>query len=117
MYLSMASGAITGTKGIAAHAAPKLGNNWAGKTAAIIADPLTAIGAATKNKKASAVFRDMVRNTKPVMSTAEGKAKGELFEYTDANGKVWQITGDQRKAMIKAESEGRAAGLSGKDLD
>lgn len=117
MYYSMASGAVTGTKGLAGQVAPKLGNNWAGKTAATIADPLTAIGAATKNKKASAVFRDMVRNTKPVMSTAEGKAKGELFEYTDANGKVWQITGDQRKAMIKAESEGRAAGLSGKDLD
>ena len=117
MYYSMASGTVTGTKGIAAHAAPKLGKNWAGKTAATIADPIVALGNLTGNKKSSRVFNDMLKSTKPVRTTAEGRAKGELFEYTDANGKTWEITAAQKKAMLQAESDGRAAGLTGKELD
>lgn len=117
MYLSMASGTVTGTKGIAAHAAPKLGKNWAGKTAAAIADPIVGLGKLAGHKKSSRVFNDMLKSTKPVRTTAEGRAKGELFEYTDANGKTWEITATQKKAMLQAESDGRAAGLTGKELD
>jgi hypothetical protein len=93
MYYSMASGTITGGKGLAGQAAPKLGKNWAGKTAATISDPLLALGKATGNKKAAVVFNDMLKSTKPVKTTTDGRAKGELFEYTDSNGKTWEITG------------------------
>jgi hypothetical protein len=102
-YYSMASGTVTGVKGNAAKAAKHLGNNWAGKTAAFIADPFTAIGAAKGNAKASAVFKDMMRDTKSIKINAKGTPKGKQWTFTDSEGNEFVINKKQRTAMLAAE--------------
>jgi hypothetical protein len=102
-YYSMASGTVTGVKGNAAKAAKHLGNNWAGKTAAAIADPFTAIGAAKGNAKASAVFKDMMRDTKSIKINAKGTPKGKQWTFTDSEGNEFVINKKQRTAMLAAE--------------
>jgi len=102
-YYSMASGTVTGVKGNAAKAAKHLGNNWAGKTAAAIADPFTAIGAAKGNAKASAVFKDMTRDTKSIKVNAKGTPKGKQWTFTDSEGNEFVINKKQRTAMLAAE--------------
>lgn len=116
-YYSMASGTVTGVKGNAAKAAKHLGNNWAGKTAAAIADPFTAIGAAKGNAKASAVFKDMTRDTKSIKINAKGTPKGKQWTFTDSEGNEFVINKKQRTAMLAAERQAKAAGKTGAEID
>lgn len=116
-YYSMASGTVTGVKGNAAKAAKHLGNNWAGKTAGAIADPFTAIGAAKGNAKASAVFKDMMRDTKSIKVNAKGTPKGKQWTFTDSEGNEFVINKKQRTAMLAAERQAKAAGKTGAEID
>ena len=116
-YYSMASGTVTGVKGNAAKAAKHLGNNWAGKTAAAIADPFTAIGAAKGNAKANAVFKDMMRDTTANKVKASGSPKGQEYTFTDSEGTTFKVNRAQRDAMIAAERKGKAAGWDAQKIN
>jgi hypothetical protein len=98
---SIMAGTVTGGKHLAGRAAPHLGNNVFGKTAAAVYDPITAARSALGNKNASDVFKMYTRSLKdPGVVKLNEKDAG--FWATDSEGNRVRLNEKQAKAMRAA---------------